>query len=488
MKYCSRCGAALPDDARFCGSCGQPAEKPESTGPEGPQPPEKPTVTDEAARPEEQPKFYSEGVPEPEAFPPNDGQPSLPPQKKKRIWLWILLGVLAAAAAAACILFFSLRRTPVGRLAAAIVSTVEQSEDLQKNAESLKKYQEFLQKIHNSARITLEYSDSSEGAGSLEFRVAADPEQGKSRMDMSLNIDIMGSYLPMTFQMYEDEDEIQLALPELLEDVLSIEPDETVPGTQWLDTADAMQYLSDKDLLKKLKEGLTIRKTGTEMRLVAGERKKCDIYEIEMDRETAKVLKGLFFGTRQQFLEDADLEVESCSLVVEGGHLRGILCKMTIDGEQADMEFLLDGKENPLTSIRVAVRERDSEEELTSAEIRTEPVETGLEITFLAEDEEVLKISYHDDEETFCLRAGEEEIRFRLSMEEDTLSMKMEASDAEMTLGISPDAGIQPEKLSEHPLRISKMTPMEQQRLAAEIFAALARNPAIRGILESMIQ
>ena len=51
MKYCKNCGAQLPDDAQFCGSCGTPCE-PVSSTPYNPQPAQAPYAAPSAPAPD----------------------------------------------------------------------------------------------------------------------------------------------------------------------------------------------------------------------------------------------------------------------------------------------------------------------------------------------------------------------------------------------------------------------------------------------------
>lgn len=90
MKYCPNCGTQLPDEAAFCGACGCAMPTEQAAYPEAY--PQAETYT--ATYAETYPEYAPEYVPE-------------QPPKKKKTWLWILLGVLGVLIVAAVVGFFT---------------------------------------------------------------------------------------------------------------------------------------------------------------------------------------------------------------------------------------------------------------------------------------------------------------------------------------------------------------------------------------------
>lgn len=97
---CPNCHAENPDSARFCAQCGAP-QQPVSPVPPVPPEPAAPGAPDAAQLP------YA--APQPQyAYSAAYAMPPVPPQRKKRVWPYVVLGVLVAAILAAAALVFLL--------------------------------------------------------------------------------------------------------------------------------------------------------------------------------------------------------------------------------------------------------------------------------------------------------------------------------------------------------------------------------------------
>jgi len=99
--FCTKCGAQLNDDARFCTNCGavtETAQPQPQTQPQQPVPPPPPPPQPQqyAPPPQPQPQQYAPpayAVPGPQPVPPQYGAPAVPPapKKKRRVGCLIVL-------------------------------------------------------------------------------------------------------------------------------------------------------------------------------------------------------------------------------------------------------------------------------------------------------------------------------------------------------------------------------------------------------------
>jgi hypothetical protein len=85
---CPNCGTANEPGSRFCAECGADLRSLASTQPEPPLAPPPPTNVP-----------YQPAAPQPGGWQMASGPPPEPP-KQRRVWLWIVVGVISA-----CVLF-----------------------------------------------------------------------------------------------------------------------------------------------------------------------------------------------------------------------------------------------------------------------------------------------------------------------------------------------------------------------------------------------
>jgi len=98
--FCTACGSQIPDDSRFCGNCGAPAEKGSASGADqsSTPPAEGGTPTQSRAQ------YVPPGAPPPPGeAPPTGAPPPPPPPKPDRTATWIALSAVVVILAAAAI-------------------------------------------------------------------------------------------------------------------------------------------------------------------------------------------------------------------------------------------------------------------------------------------------------------------------------------------------------------------------------------------------
>lgn len=494
MKYCTKCGAPMKDDALFCTACGHRAGSPEAPQTEAPVPQQAQEPFQSAAPQQGQNPDYG-AAPQQGQNPnygaaPQQGQnpgfgtvynpdsqymvpPQKPPRRKRKLtWLWITLGVLAAVAAAVCIWFFCIRKTPEEKLASAITSTSEASQDLLKHSKNLKKMGEFITKPENTGRVA--FSCSGEDAA-IDMEILSDTDLKNKRMgeEIRYTINTEGKTLPMRLQMYMDQEEVQFALPDLSAEVFSMSPEDAGLGKDWLDHYETLEEKGPDNVEKALEETLKVEEVETETRLVAGEERSCQIYHINLNSQALSGVSSL--------LASAPVANLKYSFIVSDGLLRGFLLSGQEAGGRVNIELLLDGEENPYSHVLMKVNGR------TVMEMKLEATDSGIRISLLLEGEEIGTIVYDDDEKTLTITADGEEMVFLCGIFDNEAHFEMGTDEFDLAMTMGPNQEVKAEPLSDSPLNLSNLSESDKQRIVMDIITALAENPDTSWILDSLI-
>lgn len=238
--FCTKCGNALPDDARFCTVCGAamaapadaPTEAPATAEPAA-EPVAAPEVTEAVAAPEavaEAPEAVE--VPTeplaPEAL-PNDEQASVaeesvnyaapscvpyteeapvapaPKKGKKKLILLIVAAVLALALIVGGVIFAVAYNSPEAKLARAFDRTGEALSEITAKAETFRGILGNLSRLKDGKTVELgvEIEDPSMTAMDISLRVDQDMK------NKQLYVDINGSTIePYNFSIYADQEQL----------------------------------------------------------------------------------------------------------------------------------------------------------------------------------------------------------------------------------------------------------------------------------------
>ena len=499
MKFCPACGASLPDDAGFCNHCGQPQGQPQAPQQEQPQAPQQeqpqaPQQEQPQAPQQEQPQAPRYEAPPYEApqqpgyeaprygqQPPAPGsngwEPmAQPPKKKKKLtWLWIVLGVLVAAAAAVAVWFFCFRKTPEEQLSSAREKTGEKQEELLlTNAKNLKNVKEFVSDYKNAGKVSISLETGGDSV-QLDVRSAADLEKKILSYELNLDMNINGRNLPLKIQTAMNEKEMQIALPDLLQDVYSLPMEENDQSSGWVDAYKAMEQ--GRGVLESLDEYLELREVTEETIEIGGSDRKCQIYTLELNEELKDSI--------DQLLETAgigEFPVGSVDYFVEKGLLRGMRMNLTAEGEDHELSMLLEGKKNPAEHITFNMDGK------TGAELTFETTDSGFEGKLTIDDEEVIRLVCDDEEKTVDLINDETgKLTIRYDLDGDKASFGLEYDDMELKASIEPEDHVQAEMISDDAIDISKMSDEEAEALGQELVTSLWSNPDTQWIIEEIL-
>ncbi len=369
MKYCPNCGKELPDEAAFCGECGcaMPVAQAE--------------VYAETAYPEGYAQTYAEGYPEayPQAYPQAYPEyiPEQPP-KKKKTWLWILLGVLGVLIAAAVVGFFTNwfgLVSPLHGLGKAFAKTG--------SAESM------------TVKMTLKYTDedgeSEKESG--EIRVVLDEDEEKiyyiTESEGSTMLFDDGDVY--TYIEAEDEDDYDYAYVQESEESAGKEYFEAyedfydgkdIDWEEWVEFAELEDYIKAnkmEDFIKEFNKEYLCNSEWLEKTL--GFEKDGNTYTFEpnfkrLSKEVTKIVDDsrAFTDEAKEIVEEAMEEVKegaeeddislTVSFTVKGGVISEIAIKATSGDNK--VEYTIEITDVNKTSITSADREeiRDKVEQL----------------------------------------------------------------------------------------------------------------------------
>lgn len=477
MKYCSRCGAALPDDAVFCNQCGHPAEDQQ---PEQAQPAQENFEQAESCDTQyQQPVYEQPGCGQPSA-PGDNGQgswmPETPVKKKKKLtWLWIVLGVLVAAGAAVAIWFFCFNKTPEDRLSEAAAKTEKQQQVILENAVNLNNFSRYVTDYNNTGKITL-YTVADGAEIELQLRSAIDPNRKIAVYEYDYDISAEGNHLPLKFQAAMNEKEIQIALPELLGDVYSIPFDEANLSSELFSAYKNMA--EGRNFLENLGDYTSLGEVADDTVRFEDGQKECQIYNLEPDEELLKRIEELLGAFASQI---EDFPIRNFAYIVEDGLLRGLRFDVKDGRESHEISILLEGEENPWTHITFR------EDGKVEGEMSFDSTDSGFELKLIAEGEELLRITCDDEEQKIVLAVKGKEIVFRYGLQGNEAHFEIESDEFRMKLTAGPDNQLKAEMLSHDAVDVTKMDQADFQKMMQEIYTSLFLNPDTQWIYGSIL-
>lgn len=317
------------------------------------------------------------------------------PERKRKGWLWTIIVVLVVVTIGFCAWFFCLRNGPEKELNAAIMATREKQQELLGKSGNLKDLAKFVSEHNNLGKISF----SAEGGfytTQLEMTSAFDKKKNIARIDVNCNQGTGENSIQNKMQVSIDENELQVALPNLNDKVFAIPLEELNINEEWMEN-----FLPQNE--KSRAEELRVTGTTEETLLLGDTKEECRIYTVKADENLIAYFRKFAFGISPKMSTLGNLKMENIRFAVSNNFVRGVFLDVKIGDNTEAVKVLFIGKENPMSHICLHI---DNKMEI---EFLVDRMEKGLSANVLVNDEEKMRISYDDDTRTFRLNTEKAE-------------------------------------------------------------------------------
>lgn len=407
--FCGRCGTPIPEGGLFCPRCGAKAEVPAQPDPipapqvppadtaapvpEEPSFPAEPSVTAAPVEQEnvspapEQPGPFAQGEPVIPQDLSEEPQPQKPKRKSKRLLFAVIAAVLVVALLAGGLVYAFVLRDSDGPLETAFHNTGEQFSALLENCDTLNKALDNVSEIAEDGKGSMLIDASiADSYVSVDVSARYDYDMKKNETGGEVKISAPGYIPELSVRLYANEDELRLALPELLKDTYSVPlkdfPEKLANSAlgELLGVGDELslpaltQIVSSADLTASLEDEIqavtdSVEATETD-KTIPGAKGDLTVYSVTVDWDAVgKLMKAYassaavsmqFGGSAEDLDEEIDgiiAEIKATKVEVLVGVNKDDCVTAMYLGIEDDTEVLLlfEGKENIWNEVTLLV-------------------------------------------------------------------------------------------------------------------------------------
>lgn len=401
MKYCHNCGTGCEDFARFCPDCGAALDPPSWAAPATETP-------DSGAVPSDAPETVFAPNPGPvsasgESCPPEE---PVPRKKRRLLWLWILLPVLALLIAGGLIFYFLFWNSPEWKLERALDKTGGALKEIFENCDNLEafsqRYETLTEDRQTSTGFRFHYA-LPEASIAIALEGEYDYDYPARLLDGSgqLRMEADGDAFDLALRFSADEDTLMLELPALAEGTYSVDTQrfgKAYKGSSFYEEDGGFQgnrfdwdnlslnffpetYSWDdferehSDKLEQFLDTLTIMEAGTETVSLRGESRNCTAYVIRFSKKQlsrlvesyaealdgASIVQGTGVGGNHEILDSLLDCLDQLRVYLDDrGYLAGLEFELSTYGDTSSLcRIVLDGEENPWSRIVLSLENED---------------------------------------------------------------------------------------------------------------------------------
>ena len=384
------------------------------------------------------------------------------PERKRKGWLWTIIVVLVVVTIGFCAWFFCPRNGPEKELNAAIMATREKQQEFLGKSGNLKDLAKFVSDHNNLGKISF----SAEGGfytTQLEMTSAFDKKKNIARIDVNCNQGTGENSIQNKMQVSIDENELQVALPNLNDKVFAIPLEELNINEEWMEN-----FLPQNE--KSRAEELRVTGTTEETLLLGDTKEECRIYTVKADENLIAYFRKFAFGISPKMSTLGNLKMENIRFAVSNNFVRGVFLDVKIGDNTEAVKVLFIGKENPMSHICLHI---DNKMEI---EFLVDRMEKGLSANALVNDEEKMRISYDDDARTFRLNTEKAETQICYEVKDGKAEFQIVDNFGNVRISIEPNLQGKAEKLSENAVDI---TWEEAQQMILGGYPVFAMQPEI---------
>lgn len=490
MKYCHNCGTGCEDSARFCPGCGAALDPPSWAVPAAETP-------DSGALPSDAPETVFAPNPGPVSASGESRSPEKPvPRKKRRLlWLWILLPVLALLIAGGLIFYFLFWNSPEWKLERALDKTGGALKEIFESCDNLEafsqRYETLTEDRQTSTGFRFHYA-LPEASIAIALEGECDYDYPARLLDGSgqLRMEADGDAFDLALRFSADEDTLMLELPALAEGTYSVDTKrfgEAYKGSSFYEEDDgiyggfydnrfdwgnlSLNFFPEaydwddfkrehSDKLEQFLDTLTIMEAGTETVSLGGESRDCTAYVIRFSKKqlsrlvesyaealdganiVANIVLGTGVGGNHEILDSLLDSLDQLRVYLDDrGYLAGLEFELSTYGDTASLcRIVLDGEENPWSRIVLSLEDEDGALEPTLICTLTEK-EEGFAIGIGdTEGENGLRIECDDAAETIVAHLHGSLVSYLTgSNSTELLTVQYGSTSSGVTLRLSAD-------------------------------------------------